>query len=387
MRSSTKTLRIFIVSALYPPHIGGVERFSCSLATELSSMGQQVTVITSELDTSPDGIDEKGAVEVIRLPSISLLGGRLPLPLPNRRYRRTLSMLRAREVDAVVVNTRFYPISLTGLGLAKHAGVRPLVIEHGSGHLTLGKRLPDAIIRAYEHGITGLVKRYRPKYYGVSRDAANWLNHFGIAADGVIHNSIDVSAFRSSASDRDFPRECGVPTDAATVAFTGRLIREKGIDELIETARLFHERGGKVHFLVAGEGPERERVEATASPNVHFLGSISSADVAALLMKADFFFLPSYSEGLPTSLLEAAACESCIVTTDVGGAREIIPSESCGTILAHPDPELAYESISNYINNPSLRETATKNCLMHVSTNLSWERAAYDCLAACDASK
>ena len=62
MQSTAKTMRIFIVSALYPPHIGGVERFSHSLATELSSMGHEVTVITSELGTSSELDDKNDAL-------------------------------------------------------------------------------------------------------------------------------------------------------------------------------------------------------------------------------------------------------------------------------------------------------------------------------------
>ena len=327
---------IVIFAAHFLPHVGGVEVFADGLSRSLERQGFQVVVVTSRLDDAPERERLSDGVEVLRLPCWPLVGGRLPVARPGRRGRELLASLDGRDIVAVVVNTRFYPLSLVGARFARRHGLVPLVIDHGADYLTFGNAVIDVAVRAYEHVITALAKRSRPRFYGVSEASARWLGTFGIEADGIITNAIDGAAFRRGASGRSFRWEFGIADDAVLVAYTGRLIPEKGVGALVDAAGQLATAGENVAFVLAGDGPLREPLEARGVPMVRFAGRLDAADVAALLLESDIFCFPSRSEGFGSSLLEAAVCGCALVSTDVGIARGLIGEEG-GIVLADAD--------------------------------------------------
>ncbi len=140
-----------------------------------------------------------------------------------------MSYVRDKGIDYVVVNTRFYLHSLIGLKFARQLGVRPVLVEHGSAHLTMGGGAIDRIVAAYEHAVTRLVKRANPAVYAVSSAGCRWLRHFDIEALGVLNNSIDADLFRSMSSGRDFRGELGLGESTLLVSSIGRLVPEKGV--------------------------------------------------------------------------------------------------------------------------------------------------------------
>ena len=329
---------IVIFSAHFLPHVGGVEVFTDGLSRALERRGYDVVVVTSRLDGAPERERLSDGVEVLRLPCWPLVGGRLPFAKPGRCQRELLATLDGRRVVAVVVNTRFYPLSLVGARFARRRGLVPLVIDHGADYLTFGNGAIDVAVRAYEHAITALLKRLRPSFYGVSEASARWLPTFGIRPSGIITNAIDAPSFRRGASGRSFRQELGVPEGAVLVAYTGRLIPEKGVEALVSAAEQLAAAGEDVAFALAGEGPLRAALEAHGVPTVHFTGRLDAADVAALLLESDIFCFPSRSEGFGSSLLEAAVCGCAIVSTDVGIAGALVGDEG-GVLLPDADAD------------------------------------------------
>lgn len=329
---------IVIFSAHFLPHVGGVEVFTDGLSRALERRGYDVVVVTSRLDGAPERERLSDGVEVLRLPCWPLVGGRLPFAKPGRCQRELLATLDGRRVVAVVVNTRFYPLSLVGARFARRRGLVPLVIDHGADYLTFGNGAIDVAVRAYEHAITALLKRLRPRFYGVSEASARWLPTFGIRPSGIITNAIDAPSFRRGASGRSFRQELGVPEGAVLVAYTGRLIPEKGVEALVSAAEQLAAAGEDVAFALAGEGPLRAALEARGVPTVHFTGRLDAADVAALLLESDIFCFPSRSEGFGSSLLEAAVCGCAIVSTDVGIAGALVGDEG-GVLLPDADAD------------------------------------------------
>lgn len=334
---------IVIFSAHFLPHVGGVEVFTGGLARALEGAGFQVVIVTSRLDAdSPERERLSDGVEVLRLPCWALFGGRLPIAQPGRRQSELLESLEGRDIAAVVVNTRFYPLSLVGARFARKHGLTPLVIDHGADYLTFGNSVVDVAVKAYEHGITTLLKRRHPRFYGISDASVQWLRTFGITADGVITNAIDGEAFRGGASERPFRQELGIPESELIVAYTGRLIPEKGVEAIVEAAELLADEG--LAFVLAGDGPLRESLEARRLPNVHFTGRLDAGDVAALLNEADVFCFPSRSEGFGSSLLEAAVCGCALVSTDVGIAGRLI-GEDGGVVLPAADADAVADAL------------------------------------------
>lgn len=337
---ATKPLSYVIFSALYAPHTGGVESYTAGLANELAKRGHRVAIATCRLSSDhPEREIQPNGVTILRLPCRPLLNGRLPLLRRNKTTRRILEELAESKPDRVIVNTRFYGLSLEGARFAAQARVPAFIIEHGSAHLSLGNPLLDKFVEAYEHHATRRIVSCGHPFCGVSASAATWLSHFGIQARGAAPNAIDLCAFAQQASSRNFRTELALPPDAFLVAFVGRLVPEKGIDALLQAAHELAEQPNlkPMEFVIAGDGPLAASVQKCGH-NVHAVGSLSSPDVAALLRDANIVCLPSRSEGFATILLEAAAMSTAPLVTPVGGVEELNIKQNRGIVIEDAQP-------------------------------------------------
>ena len=128
--------------------------------------------------------------------------------------------------------------------------------------------------------------------------------------------------------------------------FVGRLLIEKGIEDFIDAARIVRETQKQVRFQVVGpfsrngkESALRSRImRAIEEATITYSGE--AEDVCPHIAKADCVVLPSYyREGTPRSLLEAAAMEKPIITTDMPGCREVVENEKNGYLCRVKDPE------------------------------------------------
>ncbi len=373
---------IAIFTAQYLPHQGGVETFTFNLSKALAAEGNTVSIVTLSPDAAaPTTEVAQERVRVIRIPAAGYLGGRLPVA---KRKSDVFAALEHEHVDSVVVNTRFYPHSLDAARFAAQRGIRPVVIDHGSSHLTVGNPVLDPAVSRYEHFATSRLKRFDADYYGISVRSAQWLEHFGIHSEGVIHNAIDAVAFRSAASSRFETRET---TDGpeeprrkrTRVAFVGRLVPEKGVESLVEAARSVP----NADFLIAGDGPLANRLRENPPRNVMLMGPLPPSDIASLLLSADIFCLPSRSEGFATVLLEAAACSSYVISSDVGGAREVTADGQYGTIMPSRTPDAIADAIKASIGDEQLQEKAEK-ARERVIAKFSWASTAQATIDACE---
>jgi glycosyltransferase involved in cell wall biosynthesis len=127
------------------------------------------------------------------------------------------------------------------------------------------------------------------------------------------------------------------------VLFLGRLEQSKGVFDLLEAISALRAAIPDVHLLCAGEG-DRHAVERYAerlgiSDAVRFTGWVSPSGKRALLESAAAFVLPSYSAGLPVSLLEAMAAGVPVVASPIGGIPEVVVDAVTGFLVAPGDTQ------------------------------------------------
>lgn len=146
------------------------------------------------------------------------------------------------------------------------------------------------------------------------------------------------------------------------ILFASRLIREKGIYDFIQAARILKKKGVKARFQVAGDIypdnarsltlPEMEELQAEGV--IEWLGQVK--DMPALIKKSMMMVLPSYyGEGLPKILLEAAAIGRPIITCDAPGCREAVEHEVNGELILPQCPTDLARAIEKLINDPERR--------------------------------
>lgn len=151
------------------------------------------------------------------------------------------------------------------------------------------------------------------------------------------------------------------PGGQPTAAFVGRLLDDKGIRVLVEAHRRLRARGAQSQLLIAGTpdpaNPASVTAEEAASwnhePGISWLGHVD--DISGLWARAHIAVLPSRREGLPLSLLEAAACGRAMVATDVPGCREIVIAGETGLLVPPGDPAALADAIERLLREDALR--------------------------------
>jgi glycosyltransferase involved in cell wall biosynthesis len=158
----------------------------------------------------------------------------------------------------------------------------------------------------------------------------------------VIANGVPLPPAVTPGERRQARERLGLAADAVVAAAVSRLSPEKGVDVLLEAMTLIEE-DGRPLLVVAGEGPERRRLEKFARGRLGsgcvFLGEL--ADVSPLYRAADLFVLPSYRESAPLALLEAMAHGLAAVAASVGDVPAMLSEGGGFTFTAGSAPELA----------------------------------------------
>jgi glycosyltransferase involved in cell wall biosynthesis len=151
------------------------------------------------------------------------------------------------------------------------------------------------------------------------------------------------------------------PDGPVTVAYVGRLLADKGLFSLMDAQEQLAAQQRPIHLLLAGEAdpanpasiPADRLAEWRKRPGVEFLGQV--ADIRTVWSAAHIAVLPSRREGLPLSLLEAAACGRPMVATDVPGCREIARDGLNALLVPVDDPAALAEAIARLAADRDLR--------------------------------
>lgn len=208
-------------------------------------------------------------------------------------------------------------------------------------------------------GPDALAHRFSTRVIAVSEGVRDFLRQWEAVSDDaleVVPNGINMADFRpGTAGEKRAARErMGVPADAFLVGGMGRLAAEKNFVVLAELAR----RQPEMHFVIAGEGPERRGIEAAlaekgVTDRVRLLGSVS--DRPAFYQALDVFLLPSLYEGLPMVLLEAMAARVPVLASRLEGIAGALRENEEGLLAQAGDVEDFSRKLAWLKERPELR--------------------------------
>ena len=157
-----------------------------------------------------------------------------------------------------------------------------------------------------------------------------------------------------------------LPNPPYNIVFPGRFIKEKGIIEFIEASKLLKNNNPKINFWIVGEFDQKARslIKKENIQNWEKIGLIKclgyKEDLCNIFSKAHIVCLPSYQEGFPRVLIEAAACGRAIITTNVPGCREAIIPNKSGILANVRDSQDLAKKIKKLIQNPIQIEKMSK---------------------------
>ena len=213
----------------------------------------------------------------------------------------------------------------------------------------------------------------------VSRSLRDRLLDLGIPADliAVVPNGVDRSLFHWR--DRDEARRAlGLARDEKIVLSVGSLVPAKGFEDLIRATSLPLHRNLKLYLI--GEGPQRPMLTALIEQlglvkRVHLRGAVSQAELPDWYAAADLFCLPSHREGCPNVVLEALACGTPVVATDVGDLNTLLSNPPSGRIIPVDSVEELSDALAWALEQPWDRAEIARQ-----GSARSWDQVADELL-------
>jgi glycosyltransferase involved in cell wall biosynthesis len=374
-----RKLRLLIFSPYFPPHVGGLEGYVSDLNEVLLRSGEidAITVFAPWLPHEGPAVEDRGeGCLVVRYPAFELIPN-FPVPkLWRRELWRALRSCHPASHDVFVSHTRFFLSSAFAL-LCARAVSRPLMhVEHGSDYVQLSGRSARAAARAYDLLLGRALLRHADGVVAVSQAAAAFVWRLAGREVPVVHRGMWGERLDAASADEQvFAWAAGRPV----VTFVGRLIDGKGVPDLLRAFAAVA--GVQAVACIVGDGPRRAELEALAaslgiSGRVLFLGYLPEERAWSVIRASDVIVNPSYTEGLPTSVLEAALMGKAVLATDVGGTPEIVTDGVGGLLVGAHDVDALRSRLERLLGDPELRARLGSAARAEAGGRFDWSTSA-----------
>ncbi len=294
---------------------------------------------------------------------------------------RLFRMLEPDIVHLVTIKPVLYG------GLAARLARAPAVVSaiSGLGYLFTGGSGGTKLLRA----VAALVYRFALGHANGRVIFQNPDDMAEFVSRGVISSEV-CTLIKGSGVDveRFVPRQ--EPEGMPVVMFASRMLRHKGIQEFVEAVGVLRSQGVDARYVLVGESDpgnpsaisQKQLLIWDAEEVVEWWGH--RQDMPDVLTQAHVICLPSYREGLPKVLLEAAACGRPVIATDVPGCREIVRDGENGLLVPPGDVWALVSAIRRLVSEPELRHKMGVRGRKIVETEFNLERVVDQTLAVYD---
>jgi glycosyltransferase involved in cell wall biosynthesis len=328
-------VKVVVVSGIWPPDVGGPASHAPELADFLHGRGHEVRVVTTA-DAAPGP----------RPYPVDWTPRRYP---PGVRHVVAAGMVhRAASGADVVYSTGMLGRSSLG---SRIAGV-PLVQRLAGDpayERALRRGLTSAPLDRFQRESGAQISVLRQARDRALRRASRIVVPSRALAEIVAGWGFEAEVVPHAVSAPSIPE---VSRDGRTLVFAGRLVRQKALSVAFEAVR----RNEEVTLLVAGDGPERAKIEAGAPANVRFLGAQPREQVFALMRAADATLLSSDWESFGLVVAESLAVGTPVLAASAGGVGEVLEDGRNGLLVPAGDVEGLAAAIGRYFADDDLRE-------------------------------
>lgn len=334
--------RITVLHLIGSLKVGGAEQQLVSIVPHFDKSKFRVVVVTMQ----PGG----GLVKALAKTGIEsvCLNFRIRTFIPS--LLRFVSILRRERADILHTHMSFASFFGRLGGLCARVPIM-ITTDHGQ----------DPRKKPWDIWVEWVFNRFTAARVAVTNDIAEILHtrdHTPRNKIVVIENGVDTDRFRVDKSEGlRVRKELGLSDDAIVVGTIARLTWEKGLEVLIEAISELVKTVPQLRCVIVGDGLARQDLEKCCDDfkmrdYVQFTGI--RLDVPELLKSFDMFALPSKSEGMPVSVLEAMAAGTPIVSTDVGGIPGVITDHREALMVAAGDNQAFMDAMTELISNPQL---------------------------------
>jgi glycosyltransferase involved in cell wall biosynthesis len=363
--------RVCLLTETYYPLTGGGESQTRVLAANLLNRNFQVLIITRRCSDSWKEIDLVDGVSVYRIP-----------PVGTGRFTRwfmlfwsLLALAKTRSQYDVVYVSGFKSLGLSAVLAAKLLRKRCILKADSNGEMSgeffaaglkkFGLTPTSIIVRILLSGRNKIL-RGANYFVAITTGIAEELKSEGVDPSSIalISNGIDTDRFsRITAFEKQSLRQTLViPRKGIIITYAGRLVSYKGLPLLLRVAEVIQSEFDHVGFVLIGSGgfdmhncedELKKFVKAKGlEESIYFAGEVDN--VHEYLQASDIFVLPSEEDAFPLALVEAMACGLPVISTPVGGIKEIITDRQNGLLVQARDFQQLYQVISGLIRDPTL---------------------------------
>jgi glycosyltransferase involved in cell wall biosynthesis len=308
---------------------------------------------------------------------------------PHGSFAAIIELRRLfRELDPDIIhNIALKPVLLgttASLGLPRAAVANSLT---GLGTLFIGgAKVGETTRRLVRFTLSRLLRRRRSKTVVQNPDDRAFVIELGVPKEAIV-------LIAGSGVDTQLLTPLPGPPPPVTAAYVGRMLSDKGVLTLVEAFSSLGKRGVVLKLLLAGDcdkenpgslAPEQLR-EFASLYGIEWLGHVT--DIRTVWARAHFAVLASRREGLPKSLLEAAACGRAMVATDAPGCREIAIEGVTALTVPVDDAEALAKSMETLARDAELRKCFGANARDLVESKFSADAIGKETVALYDSLK
>jgi glycogen(starch) synthase len=202
----------------------------------------------------------------------------------------------------------------------------------------------------------------------------------------VIPNGVDSKAWRATATAVRKARE-RFEAKGPLVGFAGRLVYEKGVQDLVDAVPQLRAEHPGLKVVIAGDGPYKEELQDAVcrhriSSTVAFTGFLNERELPAMLAATSATVVPSLYEPFGMVALEAASAGAPLAVASTGGLAEIVEPGVTGMTFPHSDPGALADAVGTLLAEPKLAKEMTKRASAMIAERYGWQGIAEKVVAA-----
>lgn len=260
--------------------------------------------------------EERNGVSVYR-PPYTALPGQLKWAQPHHRMAK--SILRTIEQNGLLPDVIHAHFAMPSGGAAAVVSQRisiPYVLTLHGSDVNIYPHYSRSAYRAFLTAVQSAAD-----VLAVSDTLKDKAKEMTGVEGSVLPIGVRLDRFQKPSASKDELREkLNLPKEQTLLVYIGRLVKEKGVLELAEAVRQLE---GNYKAVFIGDGPEKNALREKAGEKAILTGQVANEQIAEYLAASDVFVLPSYSEGMPTVVIEALALKVPVLCTAVGGVPDL----------------------------------------------------------------
>lgn len=377
-------MKILMLSWEFPPKVvGGIAPHVHDLALALVEKGEEVSVLTIGTQDAQETEELKG-IKIYRVkPSnpeppdfISWV-----LQFNLNLVEKATALFRAGE-EFEIIHAHDWLVAYAGK-LLKHAWEKPLVATIHATEWGRNNGLHNDLQR-YISSVEWWLGYEAWRVICCSRYMFNELQRiFQIPGDKlkIIPNGVYPEIFKKTPKNAMEVRKKFAAHDEKVVFYVGRIVREKGLDLLLESAVKILKADNKVKFVIAGKGPYTEHLQIRARSlgiyhRIYFTGYIDDLTRNALLSTANVAVFPSLYEPFGIVALEAMAAGAPVVVTDTGGLGEVVQHGKNGLKAFSNNADSLADNILWMLHYPDQAKAMREQAFRDLEEEYNWGKIA-----------